>query len=121
LQGPDGPLYTRDGVFRRGSDGALLSEGGLPVLGDTGPLTVPAGAKDVAVGRDGSVRADGAPVGTVRLARFDDTSRLTPAGTTLFRAPPGAERRDGAGNVLQGYREASNVQPAAELVALIRA
>src|SRR5207245_8041453 len=30
LQGPDGPVYTRDGVFERGAQGQLQNKNGLP-------------------------------------------------------------------------------------------
>ncbi len=120
MKGPQGPLYTRAGVFQRATDGQLQGASGLPIQGEGGPITVPANASAVVIGRDGTVRADDAVIGRIQLARFQDPSRLVPAGTTLFSAPAGVEQQDGKDNILQGYRELSNVQPATQLVAMIQ-
>jgi flagellar basal body rod protein FlgG len=120
MKGPQGPLYSRDGVFQRAANGQLQSTSGLPLQGEGGPIVIPAGASEITIGRDGTVRADKDVCGKIQLARFDDPNRLVPAGTTLFNAPAGVERQEGKDGVLQGYREASNVQPANEMVAMIR-
>ncbi len=119
-RGPDGPVYTRDGAFVRDVDGNLRTHGGLPVLGTDGPVVLPPDAADVRFAPDGTVRADGAVVGQLRLADFPDPSRLVRAGTTTFSAPAGEEPRDGTAAVRQGYRESSNVEVATEMVNMIR-
>jgi flagellar basal body rod protein FlgG len=119
LDGPNGPLYTRNGSFFRTAAGQLVSQAGYALQGEGGPLAVPANATQVVVAGDGSVSADGAPVGAVRLVRFADVSKLTAAGPTLYTAPPDAGATDAPGRVLQGYREGSNVQPADAMVRLI--
>jgi flagellar basal-body rod protein FlgF len=120
LQGPDGPVYTRDGVFERNAQGQLQNKSGLPVLGANGPITVPATATDVTISEDGTVRAGGQQLGQLQQVRFADPRQLERVGTTLFRAPPGAQQGPGTGTMLQGYRESSNVQAAGEMVAMIR-
>jgi flagellar basal body rod protein FlgG len=64
--------------------------------------------------------ADFTTVGRIQQTSFADPNRLVPAGTALFSAPADVERKEGKSFVIQGYRESSNVQPAAELVAMIR-
>jgi flagellar basal-body rod protein FlgF len=121
LQGPNGPLYTRDGVFQRATNGQLQSSSGLPVMGGGGTITLPPGTVNLVVGRDGAVHGDGgAPIGQIQLARFAQPDQLIPAGTTVFSAPEGVAAEEGKATVMQGYRELSNVQPATELVAMIR-
>lgn len=120
LQGPNGPVYTRDGVFERGAQGQLQNKGGLPVMGANGPITLPANATDVTVSGDGTVRAGGQEVGRLQLARFARPNELQRVGTTLFSAPAGVAQEPASATVLQGYRESSNVQAASEMVAMIR-
>jgi flagellar basal-body rod protein FlgF/flagellar basal-body rod protein FlgG len=119
LQGPDGPIYTRNGTFRLNTQGQVVSQGGYPLQGAGGTITVPPGATDVTVARDGSVSAGGQPIGRIQLAGFQDLSQLDPVGPTLFRAGPKAGLQTAAGGVVQGYRETSNVQPAEAMVAMI--
>lgn len=119
LEGPNGPLYTRNGTFFRTATGQLVSQAGYPLQGDAGALAVPPNATQVVVAGDGTVTADGAPAGTVRFVRFADPSRLTAAGPTLYTAPPEAGATNAPGRVLQGYREGSNVQPADAMVRLV--
>jgi flagellar basal body rod protein FlgG len=120
IQGPEGPLYTRDGVFQRGTRGELLTTGGYAVLGSRGPISVPPNATSITIGNDGTVASDGVPLDRLRLTSFSDPRKLIPAGTTLFEAPADADPRTSTATVVQGAREQSNVQPANEMVELIR-
>ena len=53
VQGPNGPLYTRNGSFELGPGGELRTRGGgYPVAG---AITVPPDAGTVTVGSDGTV------------------------------------------------------------------
>ncbi|AWM37368.1 Flagellar basal-body rod protein FlgF [Gemmata obscuriglobus] len=119
LNGPNGPLYTRNGCFRVDPQGRLVSQAGYALQTDQGNVTIPEGTSRVVIASDGSITADGQPLGTVRLARFADTKQLTAAGPTLYTASPQAGRQDAPGRVIQGSREGSNVEPAAAMVRLI--
>jgi flagellar basal-body rod protein FlgF len=120
LTGPNGPIFTRNGTFSRSSQGRLVSPGGYALQGDNGnPLTFPPDATQISIASDGSVTADGQPIGNVRVVRFTDMQQLTAAGPTLYTAPPAAGLTPAPGRVLQGYREGSNVQPADAMVRLI--
>ena len=41
LDGPKGPLYTRNGVFEPNSNGELQAKGGWTVQGSSGRITIP--------------------------------------------------------------------------------
>jgi flagellar basal body rod protein FlgG len=120
VQGPNGTLYSRDGVFLRAANGQLVNTGGYPILGTRGPITIPAQATNIAVASDGNILADGIPVDRLQLVRFNNPARLEPVGTTLFLAPPEAGQAPSNATILQGFREQSNVQLPNAMVNLIR-
>ncbi len=120
LQGPDGPVYTRNGTFTLNERGDLLGNGGLPVLGSGGgPLTLPPVAATMTVTEDGQVLANGAAVGQLGLASFRDPTALVRLSPTLFAAPPESGPQQARVKVEQGYRDGSNVSVVHELVQLI--
>jgi flagellar basal body rod protein FlgG len=121
VQGPSGPLYTRGGNFRLTPQGQVVTQAGHPLLGDGAPIAVPQNATTVNVASDGSVSADGVPVGRVRLVRFANLTQLVPAGPTHFTSPPSNPPQNVAGRVVQGFREASNVNPSEALVGMVTA
>ncbi|WP_010410990.1 flagellar basal-body rod protein FlgG [Citromicrobium sp. JLT1363] len=132
VQMPTGEIaYTRDGTFQLSDQGELVTSQGLRV--EPG-ITVPQGAVDVVVSRTGEVQIKlaGEPelqvVGQIELATFVNEAGLEAKGDNLFLAtassgeptisPPG---EPGFGNLAQGFVEASNVNPVAEITALITA
>lgn len=119
VNGPNGPLYTRNGTFFRTTEGRLVTSAGYPLQGDNGVIEFPPTTSQLIVGVDGSVTADGEPVANLRLVRFTNPAQLTAAGPTLYNAPDQAGLTPVAGRVLQGFREGSNVQPADAMVRLI--
>jgi flagellar basal-body rod protein FlgF/flagellar basal-body rod protein FlgG len=119
LIGPNGPIYTRNGSFRPTAAGPIVSQAGYPLQGTDGSVTVPPTALRVNIASDGSVTADGEPVGQIRTVRFADPQQLVSVGPTLFRAPPDAGIADVPSRVLQGYREGSNAQPADAMVRML--
>jgi flagellar hook-basal body protein len=70
VQGPSGPLYTRDGGFRMTAGGRVVTTAGYPLLGEGGPVEVPPNAANINVATDGGVTADGVPAGRVRVVRI---------------------------------------------------
>ncbi len=119
LDGPNGPLYTRNGQFQLDSNGQLINPSGYTVSGSSGPLRVPTNAAQIFIAQDGTIMADEVPVGQLRLASFADPSRLQRVGTTLFTAPEGVTPQTSAAFVRQGYHEGSNVQVVSEMVQMI--
>ncbi|PWU01374.1 MAG: flagellar basal-body rod protein FlgF [Terriglobia bacterium] len=121
VNGPHGPLYTRNGSFRLAADGKLTTSEGYPVRGAGGsPLTLP-GSGPVEIGADGTVRLDGNVAGRLELADFTSTQGLIKQGNNYFRAGDAtvqAAPASGA-SVTQGQLEASNTGQAEAAVRLI--
>ncbi|MBI1367593.1 MAG: flagellar basal-body rod protein FlgG [Planctomycetes bacterium] len=128
----DGIGYTRAGNFFVNSDGEL-------VLGNSDgpriepPVTIPVEATKVDISSDGQVFAtipgttEPQNVGQIQLSVFINPKGLRPIGGNIYvrtdaagasgQANPG---QDGAGKVVQGFLEGSNVDPVKELVELIK-
>ncbi|MBP3956829.1 flagellar hook basal-body protein [Gemmata sp. G18] len=119
LNGPNGPLYTRNGCFFPTPGGQLVSQGGYALQSENGAVTIPPNANRVVIASDGSITADGQPLGQLRVVRFANPQQLTATGPTLYTAPPGAGLQAAPTQVMQGFREGSNVQPADAMVRLI--
>ncbi len=123
VESPDGPLYTRHGIFTVNQNGQLVDAAGRFVAGTAGPLLVPpsADASQIHVGSDGRLRVGQAEIGQFRVVEFGDKEQqLLPAGLNCFRAPADlepTETRDAL--VRQGYTEAANVKLVEELVNMI--
>jgi flagellar basal body rod protein FlgG len=122
IEGPDGPLYTRNGGFYISPDGELTTGSGYPVLGDGGPISVQGNTSpsQIEINQDGDVIAAGNKIGTLRTVTFEDNGQLEPLGTTLFSAPDGVDPTDAEIRVFQGFRENSNVSPVHEMVGIVQ-
>jgi len=123
IETSEGPLYTRNGMFRLDQNGQIVDTSGRIVAGQGGPISIPpnVGLSQISVSSDGSVSAAGAPVGKFRLVDFkDNEDELIAAGTNCFRISESI-RADAAENVIvkQGFQESSNVQLVEELVDMI--
>ncbi|MCF7972287.1 MAG: flagellar basal-body rod protein FlgF [Phycisphaerae bacterium] len=120
IETPDGPLYTRNGMFRINSDSQLVDSEGRVVAGESGPITLPAATSldQISVARNGTISADGLPVGQLRLVDFkENETKLVSAGLNCFAAPEGLEADPAdALSVHQGFQEGSNVQLYEEMV-----
>jgi flagellar basal-body rod protein FlgF len=116
VQGPNGPLYTRNGSFERGADGALQTRGGGYRVGG---ITLPNDGGTITVAPDGTVSANGASIGRLELATFSDPQSLRRVGPTLFEGGSPQPPSPNSVQVEQGAREGSNVQPVQEMVAMM--
>jgi flagellar basal-body rod protein FlgF/flagellar basal-body rod protein FlgG len=110
-------LYTRNGSFQVSAKGQLVTASGDAVMGESGAITLPAGA--VSVSGDGTISVEGSVVGKIRLAQFAPEVALEAAGDSYYSAPVGAKMLAGAGSVKQGVLESSNVNPMAAVIGLI--
>ncbi len=103
-----GERLTRDGSFSLDADQRLVDGHGNPVLGETGPITVPNGV--VEIDPDGMVKVNGKPLLRLRLESVADGTKLQHEGGTQFvpdasrKAIPPEDRK-----IMQGYVEGSNV------------
>jgi len=123
IETPDGPLYTRHGVFQTNPNGQIVDLSGRVVAGAAGPISLPADVdpSGINVSADGRISAGDAAIGQFRVVEFPDTEdQLVPVGNTCFRAPQEVEPVDATSPVVkQGYQEASNVKLVDELVNMI--
>ena len=124
IQGLDGTeAYTRGGSLDVAPDGTLTTRGGLTVLGDGGPIQVPANS-EVSVGADGSISARTAngrstPVGRLKLVTPE--APLQRGDDGLFRGADGELPADATARVQDGALESSNVNPVEAMVGMIAA
>jgi len=123
IESPEGPLYTRHGVFQTNQNGQIVDTAGRLVAGAAGPLLVPPNVdvSEIHVDNGGRVTAGKAALGQLQIVEFGDKeSQLLPAGLNCFRAPKDVPPKDAASvTVRQGYEESSNVKLVEELVNMI--
>jgi flagellar basal-body rod protein FlgF len=122
VETPDGPLYTRNGVFRANAEGQMVDAAGRMVSGDGGPLVIPpsVGTTGINVSKHGIVSGAGLTIGKIKVVKFEDATQLIPAGGVSFRAPEGVSPEAAPeAAVYQGFQESSNVVAVEELVDLI--
>jgi len=125
VQLPDGShAFTRDGEFKLGPQGQLLTKQGFSVLNESGPLRFnPAQADAIQVAPTGEIHQGVDAKGTLKLATFADPRALTPLGDGLFLAKaPQAQPQPAVGCLVrQGFTEASNTSSLTEMSNLIMA
>ena len=126
---PDGTTaYSRDGSFKVSSTGQLVTSSGAPVVP---AITIPNNASTITIGRDGTVSVElntgGQQVlGQLQVARFLNPAGLMAVGQNLLKETPAsgapqvqAPGTNGAGTLMQGTLEASNVNVVEEMVNMI--
>ncbi|MDO8303672.1 MAG: flagellar hook basal-body protein [Sedimentisphaerales bacterium] len=122
VETPDGPLYTRNGMFHVNNKGYLVDMDERTIAGKDGPLIFPQDMSiaDMSVSEDGVIQVKNNTVGQLKLVSFgENEAKLTPIGKNCFAAPQGITPEAAKVSVKQGYQEASNVVAVEELVDLI--
>jgi flagellar basal-body rod protein FlgF len=120
VQGPSGPLYTRNGNFRFDPKGQLVTREGYPLLQQDGQPFQANPAQPVEVSRDGEITQNGNSIGKIKLAEFASTAGLTKQGNNYFRNNTAQAPADASGaEVYQGKLEASNVSAAHGAVRIV--
>jgi len=124
VQGPSGPLYTRNGNFQVTAAGNLVTADGYTVQVRGGQPLKADPSKAVTVSLDGNISQNGQLLGQLNLAEFKDPSVLAKQGNNYFRNTSEQTPVDAAAvQVYQGRVEASNVsasQGAVRLVSVTR-
>ncbi len=125
VNGPSGPLYTRNGAIQVSKSGELLSSDGYPVRGTGGKSIKVAFGHPVDISAEGVVRQDGVQVGKLEIVDFKSKDSLKKMSGTTYQnmdskntAVPAI-----ATTVSQGKLEASNVavpESAMQLVGIMR-
>ncbi len=129
----EGVGYTRNGVFAMDENGDLVMSGPDGFKMDP-PVTIPTDALTIDITSDGRVNvttpsnATPTEVGQIQLAMFTNPEGMSKIGSNLYiksassgepvLTTPGSS---GAGTLIQGYIERSNVDPVQELTNMITA
>jgi flagellar basal-body rod protein FlgF len=119
VQTATGTVYTRGGNFRVSPQGQLITAAGDPVMGDSGPISIV--GEPVSISTDGTISANDAIAGRLKLVEFPSTVALQSAGGAYYTAPAGAAVAAANSQVRQGTLESSNVNPVTGIVELITA
>jgi flagellar basal-body rod protein FlgF len=124
VQALDGTeAYTRAGALQVNAEGQLVTPGGMPVMGDGGPITLPAEAS-VDVAPDGSITTrigKERPQLAGRLKLVEPEVPLVRGVDGLFRAADGDLAASPTARLQSGALEGSNVSPVETMVAMIAA
>ncbi|MHB9025455.1 MAG: flagellar hook-basal body protein [Armatimonadota bacterium] len=116
VETPTGEAYTRDGAFTLAEEGRLVTQRGEAVLGEQGPITIQSSRWHITP--QGDVVEDGKVTNRLKLITLNQAD-ATRAGATAWKAA-NVQKATGV-TVAQGSLEDSNVNPVAEMVALINA
>lgn len=117
---PEGELLTRAGRFTLTPDGTLTTAEGYPLLDAGGaPVFAPPDARSIAIGADGTLSADGNPIGQIGLWQPTNPMDLTRREGVRFQADGGVQPADGSASIRQGFLESSNVSPVEEITRMI--
>ncbi|MFT4025186.1 MAG: flagellar basal body rod protein FlgF [Novosphingobium sp.] len=129
VQAADGTeAYTRRGDLSISVTGVLENGDGRPVVGASGPITVPPGAQ-VSIAKDGSVLVANAEDPSQPPEAIDRIKLASPQGSSVSKALDGLFRVVGGGilpadenaEVLPASLEQSNVKPSDMIVQMIQA
>jgi flagellar basal-body rod protein FlgG len=141
IETPWGERYTRNGSFHLGKEGFLETKEGYPVLGENGRLQVKANNfqvdkdggvwinaeyadNDLLVSRERNTWEDTVLLDKLKIVNFDLDRYLIKQGSSLYResdtSGPAVIMEEGSRpRVVQGFVEASNVDPVIEMVQMI--
>jgi flagellar basal-body rod protein FlgG len=121
--------YTRDGSFKKDSQGRIVNSDGYPL---TPEMVIPTNASKVTIGNDGTVsvlqagQSTPTTIGTIQLATFSNPAGLSSLGHNLYQATDssgtantGTAGQNGIGTIGQGFLEMSNVSVMEEMVNMI--
>ena len=122
--------YTRDGALRLNAEGALVTMDGFAV---NPAVQIPQGSSNINIGRDGTIsytddQGQIGIAGPITIVRFPNPAGLSSEGGNLYSQTDasgdpvvGTPGELGAGMLLGGQLERSNVEVVTELIGLITA
>jgi len=120
VETPGGVEYTRQGSFSLNADGRLVTLEGLPVLGESGPITIDGG--QIAIDGDGTIVVDGDEVDRLRIVDFAKPYRLSRTEGARFRPDDPNDGGTAPGNpvtAVQGSVEVSNTDAITAMTEMI--
>jgi len=123
--------FTRAGIFKTNSQGQMVNVDGYQLDPE---ISIPEDATSITISENGvvSVTLGGdsqqVEVGQIQLATFPNPAGLASVGRNLYEETPasgqsvlGTPGEEGAGRLLQGFVESSNVAVVSEMIDLIAA
>jgi len=121
---PNGDFLTRSGHFVLSSDGTVMSPDGYPLQGTGGNIVIPEGTRDISIGGDGQVAADGVIINQIALVNVDNPQNLEKQGYNLYKPRQNVDVDEGnaylsGARVEQGFVEKANVEVVSEMVQMI--
>ena len=127
VRGTDGKeAYTRAGDLRVTPTGAVTTASGLPVLSESGPISIPPSTQ-VSIGGDGTISVlpqGSAPLAVTQVDRIKlvnpSTKDLQKGEDGMLRMKSGAKvKTDDTVTITSGVLESSNVNAAQSLISMI--
>lgn len=128
VQAPDGTeAYTRAGSLHVDSVGILRTGNNLPVIGNGGPIAIPA-AEKIEIGSDGTISVIPLGARADELAQVDRIRLVNPPLESVKKSEDGLIRGinpeveippDGAVRVTTGFIEGSNVNAVNEMTSIM--
>jgi flagellar basal-body rod protein FlgF len=120
VEGPSGPLYTRNGNFQMSPAGVLVNADGYAVRGVNKKPIQSQSPEPLSVAADGTVKQGEQVLGQMEVVDFSDRSVLAKQGNNYFRtADPKILPGKADAQVQQGRVESSNVGAAESAVRLV--
>lgn len=113
---PFGQRYTRNGHFTIDANRKLVTEDGLDVVGEGGPITM--GEGQIRVDSDGSIWAGDSKAGRLSVVKFADPGQLMRDSGSKLRAVNQEAQPVEAPAIRAGSLEQSNVSVAERLAEL---
>ncbi len=120
VQTASGTAYTRNGALQISAKGQLVTSNGDAVIGTGGIINIPTGAS-INVSEDGTITADGAIAGKLKLVDFTATANPQSMGATYYTAKASDVVASTTSKIHQGMLEGSNVNPVSGVMELIDA
>ena len=115
-----GPQYTRAGNFTLNTEGELVTADGQPVQGDGGAIVI--NGPGAQITSSGQITVNGTSVGTLRVVRIEDPSKLEHVAGSRFKAGDGQEVGESVEpDLAAGALEMSNTSALQNMIALIAA
>ncbi len=121
VNGPAGPLYTRNGSFQLSATGQLTTSEGYAVRDVNGQPIQTQSQDPLEITPDGSITQDGQAIAQLQVVNFKDPSTLQKMGNSYFLPSDPKDVPTAAADttVVQGKTENSNVAPAESAVRLV--
>lgn len=122
IEAPNGEAYTRDGRFTINNEGLLSTLDGYAVLGEGGPVELDLQQKEptqLLINEAGEILLDGQIIDKLKIVSYEDQA-FKKLGSNLMELSAAGELNPAANYAIkQGFLEESNVNPIAEMIAMM--